>query len=172
MPRSTPVEVQCQQCGQTFGCRDYRPTRPPKYCGRQCRDLAQTTRVELTCRQCGRTFDRKAYMAEWSQGRGPFCGFDCYGAWQSENTVGEANPNYSPEATSRDCVNWLNGRQAALERDGFRCVQCGREDRLHVHHKDDPDCHEADNLVTLCASCHRKEHPLPHGPDGKFQSIR
>lgn len=60
-------------------------------------------------------------------------------------------------------------RYLALERDGYKCVWCGRdrtEVRLVVHHKDGhgprsktPN-HELINLVTLCRSCHRKAHDI------------
>jgi hypothetical protein len=172
MPRTRPVSLQCEQCHRAFDCWDYRPTRPQRLCSRACRDAAQTTRVVLECRQCRRPFERKAYMEGWSQERGPFCSFDCYGQWQAENTAGEANPNYHPGATSRDCLNWRLAREAALERDGHRCTNCGREDRLHVHHVGDPDCHELGNLRTLCERCHRTEHRLPRQPDGRFSSTR
>ena len=168
MPRKTPVQVRCQQCGQMFDCYDYRKNRSPKYCSRQCRDLAQTTRVTLVCVQCGREFQRKAYMKDWSKERGPFCGFDCYGCWQKENTVGPENPNYNADSVARDTWNWKHQRGLALERDGFRCRCCGSTKHLHVHHMGDPDNHELDNLETLCAPCHRKAHPLPHAPNGQF----
>ena len=48
-----------------------------------------------------------------------------------------------------------------LERDGWRCQQCGRATDLQVHHirfrsrlgDDDPD-----NLITLCSDCHQTVH--------------
>ena|GEM_PF-2070053 len=43
------------------------------------------------------------------------------------------------------------------ERDGFKCAVCESELDLHVHHKIPRNLggvHHADNLVTLCASCH------------------
>jgi 5-methylcytosine-specific restriction endonuclease McrA len=48
-----------------------------------------------------------------------------------------------------------------LERDGWRCQWCGSLRNLQVHHRrfrsrlgDDT----AENLITLCARCHRLEH--------------
>ena len=162
----------CQQCGKEFDPVNERPSHPAKYCGRACSQEAQRTLVTLTCAQCGRSFRRKAYMADWSTERGPFCGFDCYGQWQKENTTGPDNPNYSEDSAHRDAWNWKHARSQALERDHHCCVVCGSDHRLHVHHKGDPDDHALDNLETLCASCHRKRHPVPHGPNGKFVSIR
>jgi 5-methylcytosine-specific restriction endonuclease McrA len=48
-----------------------------------------------------------------------------------------------------------------LERDGWRCQNCGTSECLQVHHirsrsalGDDA----AENLITLCADCHHKFH--------------
>jgi 5-methylcytosine-specific restriction endonuclease McrA len=71
----------------------------------------------------------------------------------------------------------VRNRLAVLDRDDHRCVRCGRTNRLHVHHKHSwkpgqGDPHALDNLETLCASCHRKAHPVPQAPNGKFVSTR
>lgn len=50
-------------------------------------------------------------------------------------------------------------------RDGNRCAKCGSPRDLHVHHRvlrgqggrDDPE-----NVITLCASCHRWCHHNPY----------
>jgi DEAD/DEAH box helicase domain-containing protein len=70
--------------------------------------------------------------------------------------------------------NWQEQRQKTLERDGQRCRTCGATARpgagLHVHHirpfrdygyipgKNDAYkvANQLENLVTLCASCHRR----------------
>lgn len=167
----------CQQCGTRFDPIHERPSHPAKFCSRACRDESQRTRVTLTCRQCGTEFRRKAYMAKWSQERGPFCGFACYGRWQAAQTVGPANPNYREQSPLRRSSQWERARLSALARDKSRCVRCGRTDGLHVHHKkpwkpNQKNPHALGNLETLCASCHRKQHPVPHGPNGKFVSTR
>ena len=163
----------CQRCGKAFQPKDDRPNRPAKYCSRKCGQPNQPNKVKLICRQCGKVFLRKGYMAEWSQDRGPFCGFRCYGQWQKENTLGSMNPNFRVKSPYRGSGQWVRNRLLALDRDGNKCVLCGSTYRLGVHHKspweegqDDP--HELDNLQTLCATCHRKVHPMKHGKDGKF----
>jgi DEAD/DEAH box helicase domain-containing protein len=69
--------------------------------------------------------------------------------------------------------NWQAQRKLVLERDGFRCRTCGAsgdETLLHVHHirpfreygyvpgenEHYKTANHPDNLVTLCASCHRR----------------
>lgn len=51
--------------------------------------------------------------------------------------------------------------QQVLQRDGWRCQNCGSRENLQVHHKkfrsqsgDDSD----ENLITLCATCHSAAH--------------
>ncbi len=163
----------CQHCGEDFLAKDDRKNRPTKYCSRRCRDSARSGRVRLTCRHCGREFDRKAYMQDWSQERGPFCGFRCYGLWQKKNVKGTAHPSFRAQSPARGASQLKRARAEVLGRDGHRCVRCGSEYRLHVHHvkpwePDQGDPHVVDNLVTLCASCHRRLHVPPRGPDGRF----
>jgi hypothetical protein len=57
-------------------------------------------------------------------------------------------------------VKW---RKAVLERDNHICQHCGAARRLHAHHIKSwaafPDLrHDVSNGLTLCKSCHRKEH--------------
>ncbi len=55
-------------------------------------------------------------------------------------------------------------RTQVLDRDGWRCQLCGSSKNLQVHHlksrsKLGDDALE--NLVTLCVTCHEKEHHAP-----------
>jgi 5-methylcytosine-specific restriction endonuclease McrA len=48
-----------------------------------------------------------------------------------------------------------------LERDGWRCQECGALENLQVHHRIKRSAQGDDalgNLVTLCAYCHMAEH--------------
>jgi 5-methylcytosine-specific restriction endonuclease McrA len=66
--------------------------------------------------------------------------------------------------------NWLTQRRRARERDGFRCQECGIDEReygqeLSVHHikpfvyfETYEDANHLDNLLSLCEPCHRKIH--------------
>jgi len=52
-------------------------------------------------------------------------------------------------------------RGNALDRDDHRCVSCGSDDDLHVHHiipRSQGGPNELDNLATLCAECHQYAH--------------
>lgn len=58
---------------------------------------------------------------------------------------------------------WLAKRQAILARDSFRCVICGSNNGLNVHHSAyiygrEPWEYDNKYLVTLCHKCHAKLH--------------
>lgn len=62
---------------------------------------------------------------------------------------------------------WTRAREAARERDGFRCAEGCDTARLHVHHRSPVlleggyalGCqHHLGGLVTLCEDHHRAEH--------------
>jgi len=55
--------------------------------------------------------------------------------------------------------NWDVIRKRVYQRDGYRCVMCGKKGKLHAHHivpvrisKDN----SMNNLVSVCNKCHRK----------------
>jgi len=55
--------------------------------------------------------------------------------------------------------NWDVIRKRVYQRDGYRCVMCGKKGKLHAHHiipvrisKDN----SLNNLVSVCNKCHRK----------------
>ena len=53
---------------------------------------------------------------------------------------------------------WKVLRLAVFQRDGFRCVKCGRPGRLECDHirpiKDGGERYAMSNLQTLCRACH------------------
>jgi hypothetical protein len=59
---------------------------------------------------------------------------------------------------------WQRKRLEILNRDGFKCLDCGDNRKtLHVHHKSyasgrDPWSYPDDNFITLCIDCHSQAH--------------
>ena len=52
-------------------------------------------------------------------------------------------------------------RDRVLNRDGWRCQCCGSRKDLHVHHlvrRSELGSDALENLITLCAGCHRRVH--------------
>lgn len=65
-----------------------------------------------------------------------------------------------------DEIRFGGNREKALDRDGGKCVICGGDSHIQVHHKDELgrnkpgniQNHDLDNLITLCGACHLKQH--------------
>jgi 5-methylcytosine-specific restriction endonuclease McrA len=122
------------------------------------------------CDICGETFRSKS--------RRDICD-DCIPEARRSGPVGY--DGYEGQYTGYYGPNWEEVRTEVLERDGYECQSCGlSEERhrelemvgggLHVHHivpAKQFDSYEAandlDNLVTLCAECHRG---TKHGEEG------
>ena len=57
-------------------------------------------------------------------------------------------------------TQWTTVRRAVFERDGWRCVECGKAGRLEVDHvtpmqrEPGQDPFDPNGLQTLCRSCH------------------
>ena len=63
---------------------------------------------------------------------------------------------------------WAAARAMALDRDSYRCRECGRAGRLEVHHKHslkDGGNHELSNLISLCKFDHIEIHRAPQTPE-------
>lgn len=63
----------------------------------------------------------------------------------------------------RKSYKYMKFRKQVLERDGYKCVICGKKHGLDVHHIKTYAKHPelrtiTENGVTLCKECHRKEH--------------
>ena len=62
-----------------------------------------------------------------------------------------------------DARRWAQARKACLDRDGWRCTECGKAGKLEAHHlvpvSEAPElAYELDNLATLCVGCHVELH--------------
>lgn len=128
----------------------------------------------ISCAQCGTELKRPQNVLDRSEKI--FCDKDCYSAWMSDNKTGEAHPLWTGGYKNYYGPNWKRQRQAARERDGHICQECGktREENgkeLDVHHiipfrkfkykagENDNylQANQLDNLTTLCTNCHSKD---------------
>lgn len=59
---------------------------------------------------------------------------------------------------------WQSVRVVVLKRDGNKCTRCENTEKLHVHHttyvNHFDEHNHLEDLITLCESCHEKEHNI------------
>jgi len=57
-------------------------------------------------------------------------------------------------------IQWQRERDLALERDDYRCQNCGCDEQLVVHHRTYARVGDEwpEDLVVLCRDCHEWEH--------------
>lgn len=134
------------------------------HCSRECQYAANRVKlkkpkVKLTCVGCGDEFERVPSSMTKSAGSGKYCTREC----RDKHWVGENTPNWQGgSGIYKRGPRWQSIRRAVLKRDNHQCQECGSSDSLHIHHKvpfrmfnDSDAANHEDNLITLCAPCHR-----------------
>jgi hypothetical protein len=61
---------------------------------------------------------------------------------------------------SRHSARYFGGRrEEVLQRDGYRCRACGRDEWVGIHHRKPGNNHPS-LLITVCAACHARVHRM------------
>jgi 5-methylcytosine-specific restriction endonuclease McrA len=79
-----------------------------------------------------------------------------------------------PLASKYNDEIYLSNRLLAFEREGWKCTKCGSREKLQAHHIEPISqgvidlkvVHRVENLITLCAMCHRKLSATSYGSFG------
>lgn len=179
--RGGMVELICDACGKPI----VQPASQSKvtrhhFCNPRCKgDWQQAhlrgatnpaysgSSVSVPCRHCGKPVSRT--RSQRQRNGCCFCSRTCYGAWRSATFVADRSPSWRGGRPNYRGPNWHRRSKQARERDGHRCRICSATSALHVHHvipfyrfgyrpgvnKNHLLANAMDNLVTLCATCHR-----------------
>lgn len=162
----------CANCGVVISIRPYR-LKPLNFCSRGCgtryyaahptlaiqqRGEKSRKGKEVPCTRCGKavylTANRLIRPTQHN-----FCSKSCVSSYYSSLRTGEKGSNWRGGISIYPRA-FQAARLAALERDSYTCQSLPpHSGRLEVHHKDD-DKHntDLDNLLTLCAKCHKRIH--------------
>jgi hypothetical protein len=145
------VECECNYCGDKFTIQKYKYRKGSltgKHCSMEC--LSENATVECQCNNCGDKFTIP--KSNYENGQGKYCSYKCMGLdKRSSNT------------DIRDSPEYRQFRETVLERDNHRCVECGDDGDLHVHHvvpiyDDESLATDVGNGKTLCVECHAEAH--------------
>ncbi len=139
-------------------------------CSKMCNQLrmnavrrqarAEERPTHKNCPECGNRFSVATHSAHQLYCSSVCRDRACSRRWRT------AHPEY---AKTKHNARWAGNWHAALERDGRQCQFCSATSKLNVHHIDgsgETDGQEAnhamENLITLCASCHRDMHQISY----------
>jgi 5-methylcytosine-specific restriction endonuclease McrA len=181
--RDAKEETTCERCGERF---EYYPSdKKGVYCpecvaeadeflGDHYAEVHDIDRIERTCDYC--ETEMTVLASERKYGIGRFCSRECLSEWMSENRSGKNHHNWLTGSRTYAGL-WWEAREKALERDDYRCQNCGKSaDEIgqnpDVHHitpladfEDPQDAHRLENLIVLCRQCHAAvesgETPVP-----------
>lgn len=158
----------CPVCGKTYFAHPQRlkhgrQTSCSRACSYKLRFREDPNLREMrVCVGCGKTFEiLKSKLRQRQVGIGKYCSRAC----RDKYRIGEQHPQHINGLHShRYGPYWYATRRKVLRRDNHTCQHCGKIGvQLHVHHirpfRLFPSWMQAnalENLITLCAACHRK----------------
>lgn len=159
------VVRRCPMCSSLYETNQNRLNHGRgKHCSRACQYAANKNKLSkpimAACIGCGQTFETCPSKLRGAKGAGKYCTRSCRDAhWK-----GALNPNWQGGArVNKRGSDWQKIRRRILSRDGG-CRECGAQAGLHIHHiipfrmfAGAAEANAPDNLVTLCAPCHRRE---------------
>ena len=153
--RRPAIKTNCAFCGDEFlKNRSKFKGHGEHFCSRRCVSLSQRDRVELTCDICGKKFFRAPAKIKRNIRGYNFCSHVCSDLARKEEN--------GALISTLDSGKHVNYRKKALKFHGEQCVLCGYNEHvgvLEVHHIDkNTQNNSLDNLVVLCANCHKMTH--------------
>jgi len=156
----------CTVCGIEKPLEEFNKQKLGKY-GRRayCRECQKKAAAEYRCSEQGR--QKRNAWKKTEKGRACQARYRASEACRASRRAREQTEEYKQRRKrARDESRFGGNREKALQRDGYRCVDCGSKKNLQVHHIDELgrnkpkeiQNHSLDNLVTLCGDCHLKRH--------------
>ena len=159
------IELACPVCGEMFY---QHPSDTKLWCSKKCSDIGRqkNSRFNKSCMMCGKEF--VAINKQHSNNSNNYCSLKCRNL-AYKLLVGEKNHNWkggkrSIRAREQGRIEYSDWRRSVYDRDNYICQRCGeRGGKLEAHHIKPFATHyelrfDVNNGMTLCKSCHKKEH--------------
>lgn len=144
------ILARCVHCKSRFPTRT---DQPAKFCSRECVARSRMRRTLVRCAWCSSSFHRKKSQQKKSKSGLFFCSRKCKERAQSLDGLQEL---WLPHFGSRSSY------RSQFDLNSLKCSRCGYSEfscGIDIHHIDkDRGNNEKENLVPLCASCHRALH--------------
>ncbi len=168
----------CTECKKEFNFIPWqRRNSKNHYCSTTCK--YKSKKVEVDCGACGAKF--KIHKSRQSYYNTYYCNNKCHhkatiNDFRITDKIIEENQYQKFVRELRHTAKYLLWKKACLVRDQFCCTKCSNLKQLTVHHKigmfdickrlnfdkdlilQDLVFNNIDNGITLCRSCHFKEH--------------
>lgn len=162
-------DLVCPWCGKTFYRKPSERVLNNNYCSRKCANQAQSRTlanipelrkaqgVAIPCSNCSNVFFVKPHRAS----KAKYCSCACahaarFGVQRNtqigKNIRGNRNPNF------RGTNNRVTARDNAVKYFGNKCMVCGWNVTVDVHHiipRRQHGTNNMDNLIVLCPNHHR-----------------
>jgi len=148
------IRVNCLQCGHRFTTYAA-PSKRAKFCSHECAHVYKTKElVKLECAQCKNVFFRRSSAIGDSKSGLRFCSKKCKGRAQRIGGIKEIMPPHYG-TSSLEYRGRFDPAELICSRCGYKEFNCSVE----IHHKDKNRQNNAkENLIPLCANCHRAFH--------------
>lgn len=153
------IKVICETCGKDFEVPHWRIVA--RFCSPKCfyewnsvyqrgkkNPSWKGGKIKKSCEICDRHFF--VYLCGVNR---KFCSWKCFGKWNSLNKQGESGTNWK----GGDLVYW---KRKVYKRDNYACRLCNSKENIETHHIYPKGKYPElklyiDNIITLCAKCHR-----------------
>lgn len=154
--RRVGTDLLCIHCGKSFMTRI---DQPAKFCSKKCFGLASRKRVQVFCAWCGRPFEvtKSRTLVGVTKSGLKFCSHQCHSdASKIESGIKEIYPaHYGTGINSPSYRRPFKNSEFVCKRCGYKEFSCG----IDIHHIDEDRANnKRENLLPLCANCHRALH--------------
>lgn len=151
------ILVTCKECSKEF------PTRKDQTydcCSKKCRSEHQSTKIEYDCAQCQQKFFIRPSRLNGSKSKLLFCSRKCKDIAQRLGGIDEILPSHY--GTGNKSTAYRNQYRRLNNTEKLSCFRCGYNEfecGIDIHHKNgDHNDMSKENLLALCAPCHRALH--------------
>lgn len=146
------IKNYCEFCKKEFITRK---DQPGKFCSRECSAKSRRNRIFINCDQCGKQVERAISQLARSKNGFYFCSRKCKDKAQKIGGIKGIMPPHYGTSIIVDYRKFFKEEELVCQRCGYNEFSCG----VDIHHIDgNRDNNSKDNLIPLCACCHRSLH--------------